>query len=238
MTEDHSALIIGGGKGIGLALANNLAEKGYEVTTTSRHDYDLTQHPKVNKVQLDPLNEEQIGNFIKDTDLGNLDIVIYCVGTLQDDHTKPEKSLRDIDVERLLHSFKVNAVGFPLLAKHLKGKLKKDGGTKIIAISAKVGSIDDNELGGWYGYRASKTALNMFVRNTAIELKRNNYDSSVYAIHPGTTATDLSSGYLKNTKLKVHTTEQTAENILNVVSGLTHDDTGYFYSWDGTRLPF
>ena len=134
--------------------------------------------------------------------------------------------------------FKVNAVGFPLLAKHLKGKLEKDGSTKIIAISAKVGSIDDNELGGWYGYRASKTALNMFVRNTAIELKRNNYDSSVYAINSGTTATDLSSGYLKNTKLKVHTTQETAANVLSVVNGLSHEDSGNFYSWDGTRLPF
>ena len=208
------------------------------MVTTSRQSSPIQNEDSHRHFTLNCLNEDELSEVTETFKTDSLAYVFYCVGTLTDDVTKPEKSLRDIDMNRLTHSFQVNAVGFAILSKHLEKVLKKDSPTKIVAISAKVGSIGDNELGGWYGYRASKAALNMFVRNTAIEFGRNNYQTSVYAIHPGTTITDLSDGYLKNTKLKVHTAEETAENIYNVVESLDAEQSGEFFSWDGSKLPF
>ena len=106
----------------------------------------------------------------------------------------------------------------------------------LVTISAKVGSISDNKLGGWYGYRASKSALNMFIKNISIEYKNRKAPCIALAIHPGTTDTELSKPFIARSKLTIHTPEQTAENILNVIDSKRLEDSGKFLSWDGTEI--
>jgi NAD(P)-dependent dehydrogenase (short-subunit alcohol dehydrogenase family) len=105
-------------------------------------------------------------------------------------------------------------------------------------ISAKVGSISDNRLGGWYAYRASKAALNMFIKNIAIEFARNKKKIILLSLHPGTTKTELSEPFTKNTKYQLHTPIETAKNLLSVIENKTLDDSGKFFSWDGEELPW
>ena len=143
-----------------------------------------------------------------------------------------------LKIENLLKSFKINASITPLIAKNLGALLKKDELSAFITISAKVGSIEDNKMGGWYAYRASKAALNMFIRTIAHEFVRRYKNVIVTSIHPGTTITDLSEPYIKKTNLKLHTPNETACNILSVLESQTIEDTGKFFSWDGSIIPW
>ena len=106
------------------------------------------------------------------------------------------------------------------------------------SISAKVGSIGDNQLGGWYGYRASKSALNMFIKTLAIEFDNRKIPAVVLAIHPGTTATELSRPYVSATKMTVHSVEKTADHILSILDQRNKQDSGKFLNWDGSELPW
>ncbi len=172
-----------------------------------------------------------------------LHAIVHCVGMLHDDtHTPPitpEKSLRHINRDQLLRYFEVNSIPTVLLAKHLQNLLKHRDPSIFATISAKVGSIGDNQLGGWYGYRASKAALNMLVRNIAIELRRSRPQAIVVALHPGTTDTGLSQPFQGNVPAeKLFSIDRTVAQLLDVMAGLTTNDSGEFFSWDGSRLPW
>lgn len=165
--------------------------------------------------------------------------VIYAIGLLHDAAMSPEKRLADMDLNAMLHSYQVNTLGFLCLVQSLLPWLRHREPKTLVALSAKVGSISDNGFGGWYAYRCSKAALNMAVRNLAIESRRSLRPSIVVALHPGTTATPLSAPYQQSlARLKVHTPAQTAENLWRVIHGLTEDDNGSFLSWDGSALPW
>ena len=151
----------------------------------------------------------------------------------------PEKSLRQINAENLIYSFQVNSIGAVLLAKHLMPLFKKSQRSVFASISAKVGSIGDNRLGGWYGYRASKSALNMFLKTTAIEYSRRCPKTIVVALHPGTTDTRLSAPFQKNVPPgKLFPVEHTVDLLSKVIAGLEQKDSGEFFSWDGSKLPW
>ena len=172
-----------------------------------------------------------------------LHAIVNCVGMLHEDSptlpVSPEKSLRHIDRDRLLRYFEVNSVPTVLLAKHVQNLLKHPETSTFATISAKVGSIGDNRLGGWYGYRASKAALNMLVRNVAIELGRTRPNAIVVALHPGTTDTGLSQPFQSNVAPeKLFSIDRTVTQLLDAIAGLTKADSGEFFSWDGTRLPW
>lgn len=172
-----------------------------------------------------------------------LHAIVHCVGMLHEEtHTppiSPEKSLRHIDRDQLLRYFEVNSIPTVLLAKHLQNLLKHRDPSIFATISAKVGSIGDNQLGGWYGYRASKAALNMLVRNIAIELRRSRPQAIVVALHPGTTDTGLSQPFQANVAPeKLFSIDRTVAQLLDVMAGLTTNDSGEFFSWDGSRLPW
>jgi NAD(P)-dependent dehydrogenase (short-subunit alcohol dehydrogenase family) len=126
----------------------------------------------------------------------------------------------------------------PLLAKHFFELLKHKKPSVFAAISAKVGSIQDNQMGGWYGYRASKAALNMFLKNIALEFERRNAKTLVLALHPGTTVTELSKPFIAKTKYTLHTPEQTADNLLAVINEQDISSNKRFLSWDQTELPW
>jgi len=172
-----------------------------------------------------------------------LHAIVNCVGMLHEDSATltvaPEKSLRHIDRDRLLRYFEVNSIPTVLLAKHSQNLVKHGDPSLFATISAKVGSIGDNRLGGWYGYRASKAALNMLVRNVAIEFGRTRPNAIVVALHPGTTDTGLSQPFQSNVAPeKLFPIDRTVTQLLDVMAGLTQADSGEFFSWDGARLPW
>lgn len=242
-------LVIGAGRGIGLEFVRQyLGEADCEqVFATYRHNspelIQLQTH-HLNRLQLlevDVTSETQIAEAIATIQqkTPNLDIVIYCVGLLHSDQLQPEKSLRHIDPHKLTTYFQVNAVGAILWAKYLLPLLKQPHQTIFAAISAKVGSISDNRLGGWYGYRASKAALNMLLKNVAIEWSRVAPHITVTLLHPGTTDTELSKPFQKNVPPeKLFSTTTTVNQLRHILDRITPQHSGEFLSWDGSTLPW
>ncbi len=168
-----------------------------------------------------------------------VDTLIYAAGLLHSDTMFPEKRLEDLSADAMAQAFAVNTTGFGMLVQALIPWLRHKELKRIAAISAKVGSITDNRLGGWYAYRSSKAALNMLVRGLSVELPRRCRPVACVALHPGTTESGLSEPFRQSlAQLKVHSPAQTADNLLQVLSGVTDEDNGRFLSWDGSELPW
>ena len=170
---------------------------------------------------------------------GPIDAVIVASGLLHHGDIQPEKTLRSIDAESMLEVFRVNTVGPVLLAKHFLPLLRRDARTLFAALSARVGSITDNRLGGWASYRASKAALNMLLRTAAIEHRRRWPETVVVALHPGTVDTPLSSPFQGRVpEGKLFTPAFAVERLLDVLNGLDAADSGGFFAWDGQPIEF
>jgi len=190
---------------------------------------------------MDITDELQICGCVEQirTKTNKLHLVVNCVGLLHEGTLQPEKSLKQLNSENLLRYFQINSIGAVLLAKHLLPLLRHQERSVFATISAKLGSIGDNELGGWYGYRASKAALNMFMRTVAIEYRRSCPKTLVVTLHPGTTDTRLSRPFQSNVPVeKLFLVERTIEQLLTVIEQLQESDSGQFFSWDGSRLPW
>lgn len=164
-------------------------------------------------------------------------LTIDASGFLHGDGLSPEKSWRDLDAAHMARAFAVNAIGPALLMKHFLPLLPRLGRSVFATLSARVGSIGDNRLGGWYSYRASKAALNQFVRTAAIELGRRQPGAICVALHPGTVATPLSSPFVK-AGLDVQTPEQAAERLLATIDGLGPGSSGGFFDHRGEPVPW
>lgn len=240
-------LIVGAGHGIGLGLVRVLLEdyNVKEIVATYRDPENASglkelclDHPELQIFCVDPLEGlDEFSSSLKEAQF-KIRLLINACGYLHDERFQPEKRLRSFDPEYFLKCIKVNTLITPLLLKSLEGLIPRDEETLIASLSAKVGSIEDNELGGWYSYRASKAALNMLIKTAAIEFKRTHKHLALLSIHPGTTKTDLSAPFLSGTNYKIHTPEESAANILNVLSERSPEDSGKFYSWDGETLPY
>ncbi len=168
---------------------------------------------------------------------GELRLVIDATGFLHDGQQEPEKRLRDLDAGKLARSFALNAIGPALIMKHVLPRLPRTGKAVFATLSARVGSIGDNRLGGWYSYRASKAALNQLVRTAAVELARRSPDAFCIALHPGTVATALSAPFGAK-GLEVHSPAAAARHLLAVVDGLAADANGGFFDWRGQPVPW
>jgi NAD(P)-dependent dehydrogenase (short-subunit alcohol dehydrogenase family) len=168
---------------------------------------------------------------------GVIRLAVDATGFLHDDRQAPEKSWRQLDAGALARAFALNAIGPALIMKHLLPVLPKTGKSVFASLSARVGSIGDNRLGGWYSYRASKAALNQLIRTAAVELSRRAPDAICVALHPGTVATPLSAPFAA-TGLDVHSPSQAAEHLLSVVDRLAASDTGGFFDWRGEPVPW
>ena len=250
LEPDRSVLIVGASQGIGLGFVRALLQQGNitSIYATYRNPdaaelFTLEQQhgERLKCLQVDITQESQIATALKQIkdEVLQLHLAIYCVGVLHEGNLSPEKSLRQIEPEKLIYSFQVNSIGAVLLAKHLMPLFNKSDRSIFAAISAKVGSISDNRLGGWYGYRASKAALNMFLKTTAIEYSRRCPKTIVVALHPGTTDTRLSQPFQKNVPPgKLFPVEHTVDLLSRVISDLEMKDSGEFFSWDGTQLPW
>ena len=244
--QPTTALVVGAGQGIGLEFVRQLLQlDGYErIYATYRNPQsDLLQvtDPRLRCLSMDITEEAQMTAVIQkiQAETTTLHTVINCVGILHEGVMQPEKSLRQLNAEQLSHYFQVNSIGAVLLAKHVQPLLKHGDRSILATISAKIGSIGDNHLGGWYGYRASKAALNMFMRTAAIEYKRTCPRAIVVTLHPGTTDTQLSRPFQRNVlPEKLFSVDRTVRQLLTVLDQLQESDSGEFFSWDGNRLPW
>ncbi len=246
-----NALIVGASQGIGLGFVKKLLNdtKITKIYATYRNPESAaelltlaTEHPtRLTCLVLDVTNEAQITEALQQikSEVKTLHLVVNCVGVLHDGDFQPEKSLRHLNLENLTRYFQVNSIGGVLLAKHLVPLFKHQEPSVFASISAKVGSIGDNNLGGWYGYRASKCALNMFMRNVSLEYARSCPKNIVVTLHPGTTDTRLSRPFQANVPLeKLFSIERTVNQLFEVIEKLDKNDSGQFFSWDGTKLPW
>ncbi|MBE9006198.1 SDR family NAD(P)-dependent oxidoreductase [Fortiea sp. LEGE XX443] len=249
--QNTNTMIIGASQGIGLGFVKNLLQDTriskiyatYRQQQTAGELLALTDEysDKLTCIEMDITNELQIIESVQNisTQINKLHLVINCVGFLHEGDLQPEKSLKQINSENLLYYFQVNSIGAVLLAKHLLPLFRHKEPSVFATISAKVGSIGDNQLGGWYGYRASKAALNMFMRTAAIEYARSCPQTLVVTLHPGTTDTRLSRPFQRNVPPeKLFSVERTVTQLLTVIEQLQAGDNGQFFSWDGTRLPW
>lgn len=168
-----------------------------------------------------------------------LRLVVVATGLLHDETMQPEKSMRSLDADRLARSFAVNAIGPALVAKHVLPLLPREGKCVFAVLSARVGSIADNNLGGWYGYRASKAALNQILRTLALEMKRSRPNAILVALHPGTVETPLSAPFRNKVEHKdIFTPGEAAGHLLQVIDTLTPEESGKLIGWDGHPIPF
>ena len=163
--------------------------------------------------------------------------MIVATGMLHDGGRGPERALRDLDPAALARLFAVNTIGPALVLKHFAPLLARDRPAVFALLSARVGSIADNRTGGWYGYRASKAALNMIVRSAAIELARSRPQSFCVGLHPGTVDTGLSRPFQARVPAaRLFTPEIAARHLLEVIGRLAPGDTGRCFAWDGTEI--
>ncbi len=241
-----AALIVGAGQGIGLEfvrqfLHTNRCDRLYATYRDSQSGLLDIRDARLHCLPLDVTDPEQITAAISriEAETPALHAVINCVGVLHAGEMQPEKSLRQIKAEHLLRYFQVNSISAVLLAQQIQPLLKHRDRAIFATLSAKVGSIGDNQLGGWYGYRASKAALNMLMRTTALEFKRTCPRAIVVTLHPGTTDTQLSQPFQRNVPPeKLFPVDRTVQQLLAVLDQLQETDSGEFFNWDGTRLPW
>ncbi|MFK7872819.1 MAG: SDR family NAD(P)-dependent oxidoreductase [Oligoflexales bacterium] len=249
-SEARVGVVLGAGHGIGCALTEQLLGVHHEMIvfasfrkTTKASKLLLLKEKYEDRLyifQYDMTVENDIRAFFErvSSRCVYIDCLINAIGILDQDSMHPEKSLNQIKPDYLMEYFRVNAIATPLIAKHAIDFFSKEKISIFATLSAKVGSIEDNSLGGWYGYRASKAALNMFLKNIAIEYLNRKKLCIVLSLHPGTTKTDLSQPYIKKTSLIVHTVSETAINMLQVIQKCTIKESGSFFSWDGEKLPW
>ncbi|MBS7808247.1 SDR family oxidoreductase [Variovorax sp. PCZ-1] len=233
----NTALVIGASGGLGTALKAHLLSSGAfsQVLGLSR------SVSEAGAPLLDVTDEANIAasaEWLKELCAAKpLRYLIVATGYLHQTGQGPERSLAQLDAAYLSQIFAINTIGPALLLKHFAPLLPRDGESKIVFISAKVGSIGDNALGGWYGYRASKAALNQIVKTASIELARRNKQTCCIALHPGTVATQLSDPFSK-TGLNVREPAIAALEICQVIDRLRAQDNGRFVDYRGQALPW
>jgi len=250
-SQGRVAVVQGASRGIGLALAAALLRTTSvsRVVATARdpeapallaleRDHgdvllrvpvDVTDEPSIERAAARVAEYES-----------RIHLLINCAGLLHaPDGLQPEKALEQIDPDGLRRAFEVNAFGPLLVAKHFFPLLRHDERSVVASLSARVGSIGDDRAGGWYGYRASKAAQNMFTKNLSIELSRRAPHCICVALHPGTVETELSRPFRSRVPAKkLFSTERAAAQLLGVIDKLESDDNGRFLAWDGSEIPW
>jgi NAD(P)-dependent dehydrogenase (short-subunit alcohol dehydrogenase family) len=235
VTVQSLALVIGAKGGLGAALLSQL-----EGDTRYAQAVGLSRSTEVSVDYLDESSiakaAQSIASLCATSGL-ELRLLIVATGFLHGDAGQPERSFIHLDAAYLNQVFQINTLGPALVMKHFLPLLPKSGRCVAGFISAKVGSIGDNALGGWYGYRASKAALNQLVKTASIELTRRNKDSICVSLHPGTVATALSQPFAK-TGLNVRPAQEAATDLLAVLAGLNPADSGGLIDYQGQKGSF
>lgn len=238
--RDAVAVVVGAGGGIGSAILDKLAgDPRYgRVLALSRTPIGV-RDAHVAYGRIDLTDESSIAEAAAlATASGTARFVIVATGLLHDEAMRPEKHWGALDGAALARSFAINATGPALVAKHFLPIFPREGRSVFAAISARVGSIGDNRLGGWHAYRASKAALNMVLKTLAIELGRRAPDALCIGLHPGTVATRLSEPFRGQVPPgKLFTPEQSAAHLLRVIESLDASASGGVFAWDGKPVP-
>lgn len=216
------ALVIGDSGGIGAALVAALRARGAEVVGLSRRDgLDLTDQDSVARAA-DALADQRF------------DLIFNATGALVIDGQEPEKSIRAVEAGAMAAQFALNATGVALLLRYFSPLLRQDARAVFASLSARVGSIGDNRLGGWISYRAAKAAQNQIIRTASVEIGRKNSEHIVVALHPGTVETRLTDDYAD--RYPTISPEASAQALLAVIDRLTPEDNGSFWDWKGQRV--
>lgn len=216
-------LIIGASGGIGSALADGFASRGAEVDRLSRSvdGFDVTDAGSV--------AAHLAGR-------GPYDRVVVATGALEIAGAEPEKTIKGLDARAMADQFALNAIGPALVLSHAHDLLPRDRGAVLAVLSARVGSIRDNRIGGWISYRAAKAAVNQIVHTAAIELARSHKQAAVVALHPGTVATPFTEKYLG--RHPAVPAAEAAGNLIGVMDGLAPAHTGQFFDYAGASVPW
>lgn len=233
--------IIGAGGALGSEFAKQLS-RNYNVNSIFAFS---SSNIKFNddKIISDFIDIEQEESIrlaaIKAGNNDDIDMVIVAIGMLHDDKIYPEKSLKDLSPEKFQKLFNINSIAPAMIAKYFLPKLNKNSKSIFAALSARVGSISDNYLGGWYAYRASKAALNMILKNSAIEIARSNKNAIIVGLHPGTVASKLSKPFQNSvSKDKLFTSEYSVKKMLNVIDDLTISDSGNIIDFNAIKIDY
>lgn len=216
------ALIIGASGGIGSAICAELARQGVEVVELSR-----------SRDGLDVTDEESVCSAFGAL-RGDFDLILVATGALTAGGFEPEKGLKALTPEAMRAQFDVNTIGPAMCLKYGVALLAKDRPSVFAVLSARVGSIGDNGIGGWYSYRAAKAAVNQVVRTASIEVSRSHKSAAVVALHPGTVQTPFTEKYVG--RHKSVPAKDAARNLVGVMSGLSAAQTGKFFDWSGAEV--
>ena len=220
----EQALIIGASGGIGSALSAALQARGVRVTGLSRSGGGL-----------DVTDEASVAAHLGALE-GPFDRIVVATGALEIGGAAPEKTVKALEAQAMLDQFALNCVGPALVLKHALPLIPRDRRAVVAVLSARVGSIGDNRLGGWISYRAAKAAVNQVVRTVAIEWARTHKHLACVALHPGTVQTAFTEKYLgRHPSVPA---AEAAENLLRVMDGLGPGQTGRFFDWAGQEVPW
>ena len=243
LTLSQFNVVIVGNGAIGSALLENLLQRQSlnRAVVLGRSAHNASDDKRVTYVTFDAEDAVSVmtaASRVKES-LERIHLLVNTVGLLHNQHQGPEKRLKALNPEHLQQSFQVNAILLPLLAQAFSTLLRHDDPAVLVSLSARVGSIEDNQLGGWYSYRASKAAHNMLLKTIASEWRISHRNVAVVALHPGTVYSRLSEPFLSERyKNRVLTPAECASSLLAVIGGLHLEDSGNFYDWQGKSIPW
>lgn len=243
MTWMQHALVVGASRGMGREMVSQLCARGVHVTATvrERSTAESVTRAGANALVADLQDDSSLAQAavrLGET-VAELDLVVCTAGLLHDGPLQPEKRLADVDPSHLARLFAVNATGPLLVAKHFLPLMRKQGKAVFASLSARVGSIEDNRLGGWYGYRASKAAQNMFMRSLAVETSRRAKSLIVMSLHPGTVDTELSAPFQRHVpEHKLFPVTRACGQLLDIIDRADASYHGSFRAWDDSPIPW
>ncbi len=232
-------VIVGAGGSIGGALVDHYAAiPGIERGFAFSRDGKPFANDLVQSHQLDYYDEAAMAMAASHLDeFGGVDLIVVTTGVLHTEDIMPEKSLQDLTAHKFETLFRIDAIIPALITKHFIGHLRTDSAAVFAILSARVGSISDNHLGGWYAYRCAKSALNMFIKNTSIELARKHKHQSILGIHPGTVDSPLSRPFQAHLDpKKIFSPALAAQYVQQVISDVGPESSGKILAWDGQEI--
>jgi NAD(P)-dependent dehydrogenase (short-subunit alcohol dehydrogenase family) len=239
VADPQHILVVGGSGGIGRAMITELLARFPQAQIGATHHRGRAQveHARLSWQALDLRDSSAIDSWAND--FKRVDWIVNAAGYLHGSHGGPEKSIRALDPEFLLENIRINTLPTLLLAKSFSTALKQSPAPLLATVSARVGSIEDNRLGGWYSYRVSKAALNMALKTLSIEWKHSHPRGCVAALHPGTNDTSLSKPFQTNVAADdLFDPAYTASMFADLLSKLAPADSGKFWAWNGETLPW